>query len=64
MTAFEGLSTEETLRTAGVFNILRTLPAFIGGEIEEAREREEDEDDEDDDEEDEEEDDEDDEDDK
>ncbi len=33
LSAFEGLSTEETLRTAGVFNIIRTLPAFIGGSI-------------------------------
>lgn len=31
LTAFEGLSTEETLRTAGVFNILRALPAFAVG---------------------------------
>jgi len=33
LTAFEGLSTEETLRTAGVFNVLRTLPAFVGGMV-------------------------------
>ena len=31
LTAFEGLTTEQTLRTAGVFNILRTLPAFAVG---------------------------------
>ena len=33
LTAFEGMSSEETLRTAGVFNILRTLPAFIVGSV-------------------------------
>lgn len=33
LTAFEGLSNEETLRTAGVFNILRTLPAFIAASV-------------------------------
>jgi hypothetical protein len=32
LTAFEGLSNEQTLRSAGVFNILRVMPAFaIGG---------------------------------
>lgn len=31
LTAFEELSTEETLRTAGIFNILRALPAFAVG---------------------------------
>jgi len=31
LTAFEGLGTEETLRTAGVFNILRSLPVFAAG---------------------------------
>jgi MFS transporter, DHA2 family, multidrug resistance protein len=31
LTAFEGLSTEETLRAAGIFNIVRTLPAYIVG---------------------------------
>jgi DHA2 family multidrug resistance protein len=31
LTVFEGLSNEQTLRTAGVFNILRALPAFVGG---------------------------------
>lgn len=31
VTAFEGLTTEQTLRTAGVFNILRVLPAFAVG---------------------------------
>ncbi len=29
LTAFEGLSNEETLRTAGVFNIMRALPTFL-----------------------------------
>jgi DHA2 family multidrug resistance protein len=33
LTTFEGLSTEQTLRTAGVFNILRSLPVFIAGGI-------------------------------
>ena len=31
LTAFEGLSTEETLRAAGIFNIIRSLPAYICG---------------------------------
>ncbi len=31
LTTFEGLTAEETLRTAGVFNILRALPAFAVG---------------------------------
>lgn len=29
LTAFEGLTNEQTLRTAGVFNILRSLPVFL-----------------------------------
>ncbi len=33
LTTFEGLSTEQTLRTAGVFNILRSLPVFVAGGI-------------------------------
>jgi DHA2 family multidrug resistance protein len=33
LTTFEGLSNEQTLRTAGVFNILRTLPVFVAGGI-------------------------------
>jgi DHA2 family multidrug resistance protein len=33
LTTFEGLSTEQTLHTAGVFNILRSLPVFIAGGI-------------------------------
>jgi DHA2 family multidrug resistance protein len=33
LTAFEGLTTEQTLRTAGIFNILRSLPAFAVGAI-------------------------------
>lgn len=33
LTAFEGLDTEQTLRTAGVFNILRALPAFAAGSV-------------------------------
>lgn len=33
LTAFEGLDTEETLRAAGIFNIFRSLPAYIAGAI-------------------------------
>jgi DHA2 family multidrug resistance protein len=33
LTAFEGLTNEETLHTAGVFNILRSLPAFLVGGV-------------------------------
>jgi DHA2 family multidrug resistance protein len=33
LTAFEGLTTEQTLRAAGVFNILRVLPAFAIGAV-------------------------------
>jgi MFS transporter, DHA2 family, multidrug resistance protein len=33
LTAFEGLTTEQTLRSAGVFNILRVLPAFAIGAV-------------------------------
>jgi DHA2 family multidrug resistance protein len=33
LTTFEGLTDEETLRTAGVFNILRTLPVFFVGSL-------------------------------
>ncbi len=33
LTTFEGLSTEQTLRIAGVFNILRSLPVFLAGGI-------------------------------
>jgi EmrB/QacA subfamily drug resistance transporter len=33
LTTFEGLTTEQTLRTAGVFNILRSLPVFVAGGI-------------------------------
>jgi hypothetical protein len=33
LTTFEGLSNEQTLRTAGVFNVLRSLPVFIAGGI-------------------------------
>jgi EmrB/QacA subfamily drug resistance transporter len=33
LTTFEGLSAEQTLRTAGVFNILRSLPVFVAGGI-------------------------------
>jgi EmrB/QacA subfamily drug resistance transporter len=33
LTTFEGLSTEQALRTAGVFNILRTLPVFVAAGI-------------------------------
>lgn len=28
LTTFEGLSTEQTLRTAGIFNVMRSLPTF------------------------------------
>ncbi len=31
LTAFEGLSNEQTLQTAGVFNIMRALPIFVVG---------------------------------
>jgi DHA2 family multidrug resistance protein len=33
LTTFEGLSNEQTLRTAGVFNVLRSLPVFVAGGI-------------------------------
>lgn len=33
LTAFEGLGSEETLRSAGIFNIFRSLPAYIAGAV-------------------------------
>ncbi|MBY0527439.1 MAG: MFS transporter [Gemmataceae bacterium] len=33
LTVFEGLTNEQTLKTAGVFNIFRSMPAFLVGAI-------------------------------